>query len=177
MYKVSCLRCGIFLITDEAKLELQSTAKGNRVIANFSNWLSNNEQYEISSLDLVNLLNLSSPSFIERSDSLLKFIAKNTHDNLGRSVNFRDPYNNKIDQKWVSKSSSVDDSDLLVIIEYLEKLERIKKSYEGREVYKILPGGWIRLEELSKVNIDSTQAFVAMWFNDAMDPISLVSQR
>lgn len=37
--------------------------------------------------------------------------------------------------------------------------------------YKIAPRGWNRIEELLKVNADSQQGFVAMWFDDSIQVV------
>lgn len=56
---------------------------------------------------------------------------------------------------------------------YLDHLDRnlLLAEHKGDDIYELLlfAAGWQRVEELAKPNIESTQAFVAMWFGDSLN--------
>lgn len=155
---VDCPRCGEFSISGltEASLSLSDRQK-----ANISGWLLDNQNYEISDTNVGSLLGLNSPSFTERADRLLLYVSSQT-EYAGQMVD--------CNQKWISKTWCINEEELKAFTKYLDEIERLKKHIENKK-YSIIPQGWLRLEELKKVNIESNQGFVAMWFHQDMKSI------
>ncbi len=156
---VVCQRCGNYQITREALLNLKNASLTERQQANMSGWLYENDNTEITTASLEVLINIKAPSFQNRADKFLLAIEKRT-TLAGQRV--------KQEPSWLSASWCFNNLEWVEIREYLASKGMI--NYDGAG-YKILPNGWIRLDELRKINADSEQCFVAMWFDDRMKPI------
>ncbi len=166
VYGVKCPKCGDYIITVEASVNLENTDLSDRQRANISGWLSENHKYEINSQNLDSyLVKISSPSFIEKADKLLSYVA-NLSEYAGRAIPFQ--------ISFISRSYCINETELRAIIEYLGETGRLFTIGGGLDLrtgrYKVGPKGWIRLEELSNKSI-SSQGFVAMWFADDMKPL------
>lgn len=164
VYEVTCHnRCGEYFITRTASVNLKNTELSLRQITNISGWLCENPRYEIDSKNLEKLLQLKSPSFHEKADKILLSFEKIT-SYAGDSIEKK--------PKLISLGWCANDDEFSEIINFLKTTQRIQEN-EGRPhtFYKILPDGWAHLENLKKVNIDSVQCFVAMWFSDEMKTI------
>jgi len=167
-YSVKCPQCGNYALSRSSLVNLRNAELTDRQRANISGWLIENEGYEINTYNLDDfLVKLRTPGFIEKSDSLLSYIARKS-ECAGTSVFY--------DLFFISHASCVNEFELHSIVRYLVESERIYKhggkSLKDQE-YIVAPNGWIRVEELSETNTGSMQGFVAMWFDDKM--ISLYS--
>ena len=72
-------------------------------------------------------------------------------------------------EKMLAWSESTKESEVLFLLEYLEESGRItidNNSSGGTVV--ITPIGYIHLEEIKNAETDSSQAFVAMWFDPSI---------
>ncbi len=156
---VKCPRCGNYNIVRTALVNIKNTRLTARQRANISGWLSENQVFEITRQKLEILLFLPSPSFHERADKVLLSIEKNT-EYAGQFL--------RREKRWISWGWCVNEDEIEEILQYLESTSRILKRSTGDRAYKIVPTGWAHLEEIKKVNSDSNQCFVAMWFDDRM---------
>ncbi len=160
---VRCPKCGYYEITRSAIVNLRNTDLSDRQRANISGWLNENEGFEINTYNLDDfLIKLSSPSFLEKADRLLEFIAHKS-ECAGISILY--------DPQFLSRSYSANEFELEAIIEYLHETKRVHveggSNIQEKE-FKVASQGWIRLDELSKAGGKSTQGFVAMWFDESI---------
>ncbi len=157
---IKCVQCGEYSITRTSLVGDQLKNLEERQRANISGWLIRNQQYEIHSENIVNLLNIKSPNFNERADALLTYISK-ISKNPGVSIPFS--------KEFISRCWCYNTEEVNVFLWFLKDLDRIEiDTPTVNPAYKIKPKGWIRLDEISQVNADSTQGFVAMWFDESM---------
>lgn len=70
-----------------------------------------------------------------------------------------------------SESSSVD--ELIFLLDFLESESWLEKMPSGATLlnYRVTVSGYSYLDEIDHVIVDSSQAFVAMWFDDSMDEV------
>ncbi len=163
--QIICPRCGEYEITHQAQVNLKTTQMTQRQRANMSSWLYENQRYRITTENLDALTILKAPSFHDRADRLLLAIEKDTE--------FAGQYIGK-KKYWISCTWCSNEEELKETLEYLQSTQRLlpQRVISGRGAeFKITPEGWARLEQLRKINADSEQCFVAMWFDDSMNPI------
>lgn len=158
---VQCRRCGNYKITNTA---ISGSKKiGSRERATISGWLRENEGSKITSDNLEQLRRLKNPSFHERADKLLMALEKKT-TYAGECL--------ELDKSWISLSWCLNGDELSEILGFLISSQRIDSVSLGyANGYKIVSEGWKYLEELRKINSDSQQGFVAMWFDDGLKRI------
>ena len=160
VYVVTCPRCGVYQITYQAQVNLGTTHLTQRQVGNISSWLYENQKYEITTHNLDALTIIKTPSFHERSDKLLLRIESQT-EFAGQFV--------PKELSWISCAWCANEEELQEILKYLKTEQRIHTDFMTD--FKILPAGWARLEELRKINANSEQCFVAMWFHESMNTI------
>jgi len=160
---VNCPLCGCYNITSTAVVNLKNTELSARQKANISGWLRENQQFEISSSNIDFLSRLNTPSFHERADKLLLFLEKETE----YAGQYLEQANN-----WISRCWCINKEELIEILSFLTEVKRIKqnKSLSGSTL-KIEANGWEHLESIKKINVQSPQCFVAMWFSDDLEKI------
>ena len=160
---VNCPRCSTYKYTHHTSVALNNAEFSDREKATISGWLRENPNYLITNHNIRNLKAIKTPSFHERADKFLLFLEKKTKyagDKISES------------EEWVSACWGLNRPETLEIINYLSASKYIEKGTSVSHVsIKIAPLGWARLEELKKVNADSSQGFVAMWFNDEMQNV------
>lgn len=131
--------------------------------ANISGFLSENQGYLINHSNYNQLLALSTPSFHERADKLLLMLERKTNY-AGEEITR--------DNTWVSCGWCINETELITILHYLMDKYFIRGDEKADHCkYKISSDGWAHLEKIKKVNRDSQQGFVAMWFDDSMTPV------
>jgi hypothetical protein len=158
-YEMTCPQCGVHKFTGTAIAILVQQNLSKRQEANISGWLYHNQPFEISSENIDWLKALKAPRFHERADMLLLAIEGKT--NYAGERLKTEPY-------WLSASWSIKGPEFNEIIEYLHNVQQIDCDGAG---CKITHKGWARLAELQKINADSEQCFVAMWFDQKMNKI------
>lgn len=158
---INCPRCGEFSISGTAEVNLKNTHLTDRQKANISGWLLDNQGYTIYSTDVDKLADLKAPSFTERADELLLYIASQTQY-AGQPV--------MPNHRWISKAWCINRDELEAFRTFLYETGRLKQA-NTLHMDTITSQGWLRIEELSKTNIESSQGFVAMWFNPELRPI------
>jgi len=156
----TCPRCGSFVITRKAHINLRSTELSSRQRANISGWINENPGFTISTSNLDQLLQLPTPSFHDQADKFLLALEKDT-SYAGEFVEEA--------VAWISRGWCVNGEELREIISFLKATQRIKDyGVIDRVSIKIAPEGWAHLETLKRRVPDSNQCFVAMWFADEM---------
>ncbi|KAF0144234.1 MAG: hypothetical protein FD156_2050 [Nitrospirae bacterium] len=161
---VSCLRCGNYHITREALANLKTFSVEPRQRANASGWLYDNPSSKITTHNLDQLMSTASTSFHERANKILLAMERRT-EYAGEFV----PYN----KSWISWGWCLNEAELKEILGFLASSQRIiSQPVMGRgPAYKIAADGWQKIEDIKKINADSLQAFVAMWFDATMQDI------
>ena len=162
LVRVTCPRCGEYLIVTTAKELLKNNPMTDRQKANISGWLNENRGYTIYSYSLDTLRNIKTPNFEERADKILL--------NLEKITKYAGEYKTR-DNSWISWGWCLNQQELDEFIDFLEKPVHRISSKGGQPLYKITANGWQHLENLKKINADSQQGFVAMWFTDEMQKI------
>lgn len=162
LVRVTCPRCGEYLIVGTAKELLKNNPLTDRQKANISGWLNENRGYTIYSYSLDTLRNIKTPNFEERSDKILL--------NFEKITKYAGEYKT-MDNSWISWGWCLNQQELNEFINFLEKPVHRISSKMGQPLYKITANGWQHLENLNKINADSQQGFVAMWFTDEMQKI------
>ena len=99
----------------------------------------------------------------ERADRLLQSIQRAT-PRIGEHVGV---FGNV--DAILAVSESTNDHEVSFLLEYLERRGWLEKY--GLENRILTVEGYARLAELEKVAVDSSQAFVAMWFDESMDDV------
>lgn len=160
---VNCPRCGRYVITRTALVNLRNTEMSSRERATISGWLNENPDFEISTTNIDQLSHLPPPSFHKQADKFLLGLEKDT-SYAGEYIEER--------ADWISRGWCINADELREIINFLKVAERIK-DYGVIDVLrlKIAPEGWAHLETLKRNAPDSNQCFVAMWFADEMKEI------
>ncbi len=103
------------------------------------------------------------PSFHQKADDLLLVIERNTQY-AGMAIDI-DPL---VYPNWLAESWAVNQGEYHELIKFLEKkclIEHDSSLYEVDYMYRITPDGWLRLQALHDSILDSSQGFVAMWFD------------
>lgn len=166
LVRVTCPRCSEYLVVGTVIAILKGNTLTDRQKANISGWLNENQGYTIYSSSLGTLQNIKTPSFAERADKILLNLEKITKY-AGEYIPF--------DKSWISWGWCLDMNERKEFTDFLENgVNRVSSiDRHGRKVsgYKITAVGWQYLENLKKINVDSQQGFVAMWFTDDMQII------
>ena len=166
-YLIHCIRCGYYYITGTLFSILQDNSSitkqhkfflSKRQRANISGYLLENQRFKINEININQLKEIYSPSFHEKADKILLFLEQKT-EFAGESF--------KEGISWISAGWCLNKNELREILRYLESCNFIM----GMVDFQIAPKGWAHLETLKKVSLDSNQCFVAMWFDDKMQPI------
>lgn len=160
-HRIICPRCGNYSITGRAATLIANAILSKRQIANMCGWLNENQPSLITG-NVDSLLKTPTPSFHERADKLLLAFEEMT-EHAGQSFHQT--------SKWLTYGWCLNEEELIETITFLVRIGRIKEAPAGTYKYKIDAEGWAHLEELKKVNADSQQGFVAMWFDDSMKKI------
>ena len=104
-------------------------------------------------------------SFHERADKLLKALAKE-HPGAGNDIGLEGQ-----ELKLQARAWAIDGAEWREILRYLYQSRRLDSKIKAQFFYtRIAPGGWQRLEELEKEGSKLDQGFVAMWFDEELDP-------
>ncbi len=160
---ITCEICGEYILTRTALVNLRSSNLTPRQRANIYGWLRMNPHFEISTANIDSLERLPNPSFHDRADNLLLYF-ENLTSYAGKKLN----KNNS----WLGFSSSLNQDELNETISFLESVGRIsQEKVAPNHLIKIEPQGWSHLEKIKKINEDSNQGFVAMWFSEDMQKI------
>lgn len=133
-------------------------------------WLCNQRRLgvsvpEITSNNLSEITSGRRLNFSSRVDRALLFIAKEAP-----RVDQRFSLGN-VDTlaRFMAETECEDNTEARALVEMLYEMTLLRDKDEKQQ-YRVSPEGWKRLEELTATATDSTQGFVAMWFNDEVEP-------
>ena len=161
--RIECPRCISYRVTDEIWEDIPGYILDERQRANISGWLYENPNHLITTKNIETLSKIKTPSFHEKVDKLLLAIEEIT-DHAGQCFEL-------FDFKWLRSAAwSVCEDEFKELLDFLVCAERLTKE-ELTYAYKIAPTGWLHLETLKAVNVDSKQGFVAMWFDPEMQGV------
>ena len=104
--------------------------------------------------------------FHNRADKLLKALAKE-QPGAGKDIDIE---GQKL--KLQASAWAIDDAELHALLSYLVQSQRLSTKREGQyRSTRIAPEGWQRLEELEKEGPELDKGFVAMWFDEELNPL------
>jgi nucleoside 2-deoxyribosyltransferase len=73
---------------------------------------------------------------------------------------------------WISHGWCINQEELIEILSFLTEVKRIRQNQSlSNSTLKIEANGWEHLEKIKKINAQSPQCFVAMWFSDDLKKI------
>lgn len=157
-----CPRCGEFKLSGSAGTVIRRGI-GPTKRALLSGWVreQNNSGSVplISSAVLENVLQRPLPSVADRAFSLLKEAEKGLSA-LGESFKINQP-------RFLAASYSADLNDVHYLVRTLNDQEMMTRNVDG--LCEILPKGYMKLDELRRVQSSSSKGFIAMWFDPSMD--------
>jgi len=158
---VKCPRCGNYTVTSTAIRKIRGEQFTKRQAANISGWLRENQGFFIGADNLNSLKGIPTPSFHERADKLLLNLeALTTYAGETLELN-----NSCLSMAWaLNQNEFIEFLNYLYSVKYLVDIG----STIGNNRVKIVSGGWAYLDRIKKVNQQSTQGFVAMWFSKDM---------
>lgn len=165
---------GRYFISRRAQVSLEDTARYNdRFKARLTTWLVDQRRYgvtcpEIFPDTLEKAEQFRSLTIYTRADRLLRFIGDQT-ENIGDYCKFLSP----LPTMAIAWSESIGTSEVDYLIDYLREKGWIAEKPVNPVLmsYLITVNGHARLAELNKTFTDSSQAFVAMWFDPSMEPV------
>lgn len=174
MRRVACRRCGTYRISGSAEAYVRSdqfTGKRFKLITVLRRASERGTVLDVLSRDADDLADQASP----RRD-LPQLL-----DDLLLVVYDRVRVSDRVDS-WVlvSEYDNVllalhQPADLFYILEQLEKLGYVERQFphviSGGINSRLTVEGWRRAEQIRRVGGDSSQAFVAMWFNPELTPV------
>lgn len=161
----NCPRCGEFKISGTAGAVLLGEV-GKKERAKLSGWVRDQNRVGsvpfITSDNLNSLLARSLPSVADRALGLL-LEAERGLANLGDRFNLNDP-------RFLAATYSSDPTDVAYLLSVLQDqgLAEAKVMGGGCE---ILPGGYVRLDQLRRQPAASSYGFVAMWFHNDLTQV------
>jgi len=162
-YSVTCEICGEYNLTRTALVNLRNSDLTLRQRANIYGWLRMNPHYEISTTNLGNLKRIPTPSFHDKADRILLYFDKKT-SYAGGKISKND--------SWLGFSSCLNQEELEEILSFLVSEGRIsQETITPNLLVKIEHRGWCHLESIKKINAESNQGFVAMWFSNDLQKI------
>lgn len=161
---VQCPRCGCYSVTSSAIAIMKRQTFTPRQLANISGWLRENPDFFIGSEKLEFLKTIPTPSFHVRADKLLLNLEKLT-SYAGEPLELKDP--------WLSMSWALNIDELREILEYLTSTHYLLDAGSTIDNTRLKIGaqGWAYLDSLQKMNQQSQQGFVAMWFSEGMQQV------
>jgi len=161
---VECPRCGRYSVTSTAIAIIKRQTLTPRQVANMSGWLRENPNFLIGSENLEFLKTIPTPSFHVRADKLLLDLERLT-GYAGEPLELKDA--------WLSMSWALNIHELKEILGYLTSTHYLLEEGSSLDSTKLKIGaeGWAYLDSLQKMNQQSQQGFVAMWFAEDMQQV------
>lgn len=101
----------------------------------------------------------------DRSNLLLQFISNQT-PKIGDEISFSHQNVSTLALAW---SESTNFSEVQVLLKFLVDQGFLHKARSESDEYSLTVSGIAKLEEFKTNTVDSSQAFVAMWFHDSMN--------
>ncbi|MBN2312464.1 MAG: hypothetical protein JXM79_00955 [Sedimentisphaerales bacterium] len=176
LYLIHCPRCSVYTITDcaiEADLD-PFVEKHLHLISAMARWRSEKRsRLHIEEKLLVDrsefesqILSVCPRSVEEKTNNILRYVAEKS-SYPGAPISF----NKELDYPLFYCKGQ---SELTFYLDYLKNrglLGEISSGAGGNWRMRLSVDGCRKVEELAKQNIESKQAFVAMWFDDRMKSV------
>lgn len=160
-----CPRCGEFKLAGTAGAVLRHGVSASRR-ALLSGWVraQNNSGSvpQITTYVLDSVFQRPAPSMVDRAFSLLHE-AERRLTALGDRFNISEP-------RFLAATYSVDQNDVNYLVRALENQSLIAIRAMGGQC-EILPSGYMKLDELRAPHSTSSQGFIAMWFDKALNEV------
>lgn len=164
---------GEYYITHQATTLLERRQGDERFRARLTSWLINQRQLgfmrpEITPEVLRDIEQYQDLTVHKRADGLLQYIKRQT-STVGDVVSFTNQYIHAPAMAWSESSSP---HEVVFLLKYLEKQGWVRDmSYPDKSSiggsYVLTVDGYSRLAEFEKTATVSSQAFIAMWFNES----------
>ncbi len=172
LYRAKCRRCGEYLITDLAlcaepepfvKERLHLISAVSRWRSQKGNWLQIKEKLldERSEFES-KILSVCPRNVEEKMDGILRYIAeKSSYPGQIITIDMNCDYPLFYCEGY---------KELDFYLSHLERNLLLLRNHIGNDIMELVleAEGWKRVEELAKPNIESKQAFVAMWFDEEL---------
>lgn len=167
---------GKYLITQINRLLQSEEYSDDRMKARLTSWLIEQRLLgldcpEITDAETRDALKRQSLSTLERADRLLRYFQIKTQ-HPGKSFE----YGRHMDQdsehflQVMAWSESIEEEETKFFVDYLLGQGWIEETNLGSiPTFRLTVDGYVHLAELEQVIVDSSQAFVAMWFDESMD--------
>lgn len=165
---------GRYRITGSATGTIQSLDKNGR--ARLTTWLVDQRLFG-SDLPTVNEAAVDrahsarSLTVLERRDRLMRYLARRVR-HLGEWVKIPGQVTEEAQKNilaMVAWTESLDNSEIYYFINHLRNAEYIESPTPGGQSIRLTPEGYSYLASLDAANVDSSQAFIAMWFDASLD--------
>ncbi len=159
----ACPRCGEFKIVGTV-LAILGHGLGTKKRAKLSGWVADQNRVgavPVITSDIIrNIVARPLPSVAERAQRLL-IEAGRGQTLLGEGFNIFKP-------RFIAATYSQDVNEVGFLLKLLREQGWAELTAQGGSA-EILPQGYIELDSLKQHTSESTQGFVAMWFDDSLD--------
>jgi hypothetical protein len=169
---------GLYKINGSAEEVLKCNNKyDDKFRVKLTSWLVDQRRLgvdrpEISSSTLDEVAKMRPLPVYNRADCLLRYLNAKS-DLLGAVVEFQSNNKGVTETELLAWTASRELSEVITLAEYCHEEGWIEVKFRGdMRIFQELmlrPPGYARLAELDGTNVDSQQAFVAMWFDASMD--------
>lgn len=171
---------GEYFISEKAKKALSN--QGERFKARLTSWLVEQrrlgvQQPKITQETIEEVEIRRDLTVHERADRLLQHMQKETSFigevvviAVGRAIKDNEAHYKNVVAAY-AQSESIDSHEVSFLLNYLVEQNWLRGPYPNVETinkFILTVEGYARLAELEKIAVDSSQAFVAMWFDDSM---------
>lgn len=155
-----CPRCGKFEIDGLVALGLETKDDPEKT-AKLSGWVREENNFnappKLTDDTLKRALSFPLPTTMERAEKLL-LEATRGQKNLGITFEFTEP-------RFLAASYSNTTNDVEFFIRLLERRGWIGRG-SSLSVVHVSGEGYIHLDEMARKSVDSSQGFIAMWFDE-----------
>lgn len=178
--EINCPRCGEYQISRTAAVNWRNVlSEGGRQIANASGWIRAHQKELVNTETVLLFERLTTPTVLEKADSLLKFLAKNSKyfgDEFSISLRqAKDPLyedNREVVPmlRLMGIAWAINGKEVVQLFDYLIQEGLLTETHSSNLTLSVslAAKGFSYIEEQSKTNIGSNIAFCAMWFDGSM---------
>ncbi len=169
---------GEYFIRQEIATDIRLGRYDDRVKARLTSWLIEQkllgvECPKMTGIKIKEASERQPLSVFERADRLLRYFQRRTRypgKLFEYSVHMEE--NSEYLSQIMAWSESIQGEETDFFVDYLCDQGWIERTNRGSPpTYRLTVGGYVHLAELEQTIIDSSQAFVAMWFDDSMVPV------
>jgi hypothetical protein len=104
--------------------------------------------------------------FSERVDEAVSFYGTRTKIGGVMPIDNADSRSRERLNDFLALTESIDADEAQTLLKMMEGMGLMTTPHRDQDtLFSMLPNGWLRFEELQKKQVQSSQAFVAMWFD------------